>query len=550
MRGIWAVAKQTLAQCLRMKVAVAFIVLLAAILCALPFVVEGDGTLAGRIRTLLAYGTSATSVLLSLVTIFLAVGVVSSDVRRKQIYMVATKPLARWQYVVGRWLGVVLLDALLLAVAAAAIYATAQHMREAKAEPNDRQAVETEVFAARDRVQPEPLDIEDELTERLEKMAREGRYQEAVESLQSQKGIDEKQAQRELQAEVRKQILEEKQSARPGGSLRWDFSAIDVSKSESRASGEIRQAVKLSARREDRPGRLVLDLRAPPSFVGTLIYNGPVEVDGFDARVTGLGEDRFEARLVLDDALARRARKYEKGRSVRLLSESVVQLKYELTPLGSVPGREVHGTWIARRPGGAVTCIVPRDDPVRMASTLTLPASVVAPDGRTQVIYHNRSPASVLVRQEDLSILYRVGGFEWNYLRSVLLVMIRMMFLAAIGVFAGSFLSFAVGSVVCFAVLPFGVARDFLADAVTIPGQAGEGLGPLSRIGGVVFQVMRVLLPDLGSTSPTDALVDGMFISWLRVGSVAGWTLALRGALILAVACVIFHKRELARVQV
>ncbi|MGA2266255.1 MAG: hypothetical protein ABSH10_07485, partial [Phycisphaerae bacterium] len=61
MRRIWAVTRQTFAQCLRMKVAAAFIILLGVTLAILPVTMKGDGTLAGRIRTLLSYGCGMTA---------------------------------------------------------------------------------------------------------------------------------------------------------------------------------------------------------------------------------------------------------------------------------------------------------------------------------------------------------------------------------------------------------------------------------------------------------------------------------------------------------
>ena len=157
MRSIWTIARHTFSQCLRMKMAGLFIVLLLIALATMPFQMKGDGTLAGRIQTFLAYGTGITSVLLSLVTIFASVSTISSDLRGKQIFTVASKPLARWQYIVGRWLGVVLLVAMLLAVSATAIYGFAQYLRgrdDLLLNPQDRGAVETEVFAARRRVPP------------------------------------------------------------------------------------------------------------------------------------------------------------------------------------------------------------------------------------------------------------------------------------------------------------------------------------------------------------------------------------------------------------
>ncbi|MCK4277156.1 MAG: hypothetical protein KAX78_11610, partial [Phycisphaerae bacterium] len=96
MRSIWAVTRHTFAQCLRMKIAVMFIILLGVLLAVLPAVMEGDGTLAGKIRTFLAYGLSSTQMLLILVTIFVSTAVVSWDIRTKQIFTIATKPVSRW----------------------------------------------------------------------------------------------------------------------------------------------------------------------------------------------------------------------------------------------------------------------------------------------------------------------------------------------------------------------------------------------------------------------------------------------------------------------
>ena len=65
MRGLWTVARQTFAQALRMKVAGVFILLLAMALIALPFLMSGDGTLSGQIRTFLVYSMVVTAALLS-----------------------------------------------------------------------------------------------------------------------------------------------------------------------------------------------------------------------------------------------------------------------------------------------------------------------------------------------------------------------------------------------------------------------------------------------------------------------------------------------------
>jgi len=129
MRSFWAVARQTLMECLRTKVVAAFFALLVVCVLAMALTMEGDGTLQGRILTFLSYSVGMAQLLLGLVTIFLATGITSADIQRKYIFTVATKPLPRWQYVLGRWSGLGLLNVLLLAASLGAIYGLSQYLR-------------------------------------------------------------------------------------------------------------------------------------------------------------------------------------------------------------------------------------------------------------------------------------------------------------------------------------------------------------------------------------------------------------------------------------
>ncbi|MHC4754389.1 MAG: hypothetical protein ACYTBP_04525, partial [Planctomycetota bacterium] len=86
MRSIWAVAKNTLKQALRMRIAAVFIILLIVLLPAMGIRMTGDGTLKGRLQTFISYSLSLTSLLLCLLTIIVSIYSLSSDLRQKQIY--------------------------------------------------------------------------------------------------------------------------------------------------------------------------------------------------------------------------------------------------------------------------------------------------------------------------------------------------------------------------------------------------------------------------------------------------------------------------------
>ncbi|MHC4665531.1 MAG: hypothetical protein ACYS9T_06180, partial [Planctomycetota bacterium] len=122
MHSVWAVAINTIKQALRMKIAAVFIVLLIVLLPIMGFSMTGDGTLKGRLQTFVSYGLSLTSFLLCLLTIAVSIYSLTSDIVQRQIYTVLTKPIRRFQLLVGKLLGVILLDAALLVLFSAIIY--------------------------------------------------------------------------------------------------------------------------------------------------------------------------------------------------------------------------------------------------------------------------------------------------------------------------------------------------------------------------------------------------------------------------------------------
>ena len=130
MRRMWAVATNTIRQALRMKVAAIFVVLLLVLLPVMGFTATGDGTLKGRLQTFVSYGLSLTGLLLSLLTIIVAIYTVTSDIEHRQIYTVVTKPIRRYQIILGKVLGVIVLDVVLLVLFAGIVYGVTSWIAE------------------------------------------------------------------------------------------------------------------------------------------------------------------------------------------------------------------------------------------------------------------------------------------------------------------------------------------------------------------------------------------------------------------------------------
>ena len=166
MRRIWAVSTNTIRQALRMKVAAIFIVLLLVLLPAMGFSASGDGTLKGRLQTFVSYGLSLTSLLLSMLTIIVSIYAITSDIEHRQIYTVVTKPIRRYQIILGKVLGVIVLDIALLTLFAGIVYGvTILIPRFVNATDEERLAARNEFYTARASLVPPVIDVQKEVAE-------------------------------------------------------------------------------------------------------------------------------------------------------------------------------------------------------------------------------------------------------------------------------------------------------------------------------------------------------------------------------------------------
>ena len=123
MHSIWAVATNTIKQALRLKIAAVFIILLIVLLPVMGISTTGDYTLKGRLQTFVSYSLSLTNLLLCMLATIVSIYTVTNDIKQRQIYTVVTKPIRRYQLLLGKLLGVILINAALLALFSAIIYA-------------------------------------------------------------------------------------------------------------------------------------------------------------------------------------------------------------------------------------------------------------------------------------------------------------------------------------------------------------------------------------------------------------------------------------------
>ncbi len=470
LRRIWAVARTIIAEALRMKIALVLLIILLAVIPLGPFVWEGDGTLKGRVQTFLTYSNNLVLVMLSIMTVFVAVQSLSKEVEQRQIYTIATKPIPRWQFMLGKWIGICLLNAMLLAACGGSIYLFTLYMQGLPARWLDKQALEYEVLTARDGVYPPVPDFTDVVDRRFE------RFRKSPEA--PSEGISPQMA-RMVKADYYREERQKWRSVPPNGMKTWIFENI-------------------------RPGP---------------------ECD-------------------------------------------YIHVRYKMQATPPPPRMQVACVWLIGNPAREDFMPIPRSDSIDQWHYFPVSANAVSKDGTLKITFVNRHPADlnqavqryptrstvVFEEPDGLEVLYEVSTFETNFFKSMLLIFLWLMPLAAIGLFAGSFLSFPVGALLCSSVLIASALSGFVWESLywvrDRPNPAQDPLDYFSWIFKPFIMAIINGVPSLGRYNPIDLLADGRIITWWSVAEAFGIMVLVQGLIYLVLSVLIFTKRELAQVTV
>ena len=455
MRSVWAVARNTLAQALRMKVAVIVIVLLLVVLPLMSRIMVGDGKLQGKLQTFISYGISLMTMLLCILTIAVSTYTLSDDIKRKYIFLVVTKPISRFQIILGKLLGVIILDVGLLAVFSVVIYILVLLM------PRFLDAPQSEIIQAQNEFFTARLGLTDpEDEDKIEQRARE-----ALDKL-------------------------ERADQMPENMTRMDV-------------------------------------------LNQLI-----------------GHEKIKARSV--GIYGKKVWEFENVR-VRDPNDTLF-VRYKFSVTTPPPDDKVHGLWaigdnrqIEMAVGEWKTPIWPirRSDVIRTFAEIQAPAAVIADDGYVAVVFYNTDRNRTTVIPEDVELLFRAGSFTGNYIRAVLLIGVRLIFLAALGVSASTWLSFPVAFLLTIAVFCAGLINGFIIESFDL-------LGPtVGIIYSFTLRPLVWLLPKLdGPNNPTQFMVFGKLLTWQILVKACAIMIGLKAAVLTMLGMWIFSNREIAKTVV
>jgi len=480
-----AIARNVLAEAVRMKISLVFIVLLVFLLAGMPMLLDPDSLLRYRVQSFMQYSISGSFWVLALLTLFFSVGTVAFEQRDRIIWQTMSKPVKPWSYLLGKWLGVVTLNLVLLSVTSTGVFLFTEHLRNQPAvgesEPYinadgssrmtpDRETLENQVLVARRAVPPvypeiTPEDVAPIVQSRIEALiGREPEYRNKPQQL--------RQIAQEFETAELTSAFQRLRSIPSGGIKQFEFDGLLPARQ--RAQRELARGV-------------------PPSQVSPIVI-------------------RFKVHSLADNPSSLyRLEFFFADRSI--VNE---------TPLDVAQTIDV-SPFLISDDGRLVFNVVNGD------TSRSLP-----------------NPFSVRFGKKDFEALYTEGGYQANFARVIMLQWSKLAFLAAVGVTASTFLSFPIASMAALLVLIASETGGFLAESLAFFPISQDGhIVPLNLVIQIIAAPIARVFQPYAALQPTQNLVDGRVIPWSGM-LVASGVITLFSGVLLTLGWAIFRKRELA----
>src|SRR5437764_5077427 len=206
MQRLFAIAKLTWKAAFRFRLFWVMAALLLICVIGLPLLIKDDGTARGFTQILLTYTLSIITTLLGFSTLWLACGTLARDIEEAQMQMVAVKPIARWQIWLGKWLGLVALNAALLLVAGSSVFVLMK-WRASRLPPEQQRVLRNEIFVARASLKEATPDID-------------GMAEAEFKQIMSKQAVP-PEDQEKVRSQLRERVLAREQIVPPGYMRRW-----------------------------------------------------------------------------------------------------------------------------------------------------------------------------------------------------------------------------------------------------------------------------------------------------------------------------------------
>ncbi len=205
----------------------------------------------------------------------------------------------------------------------------------------------------------------------------------------------------------------------------------------------------------------------------------------------------------------------------------------------------VRGQWIASFPDRDAIWRQTQTFIPNTYQTFDIPGAAIAGARTLNLAFVNDDPAHatlVFDPKDGARALLPSGGFYVNYARAIMLLLMRLGFLAAMGVTAGALFSSPVALFMAVALLVMAQLAGYTAEFQSAPG--GVYL-IIDRIG----DALRFILRPLSTPPALDAVATGMRVESLWLWRVFGLQLLAYGGALAALGAGVLTRRELALPQ-
>lgn len=533
---VGAVVRTTIREGLRVKLVAGFAGLVLASIPIFWFTLKGDGTIKGELQMFVAYCLGFASFVLALLTIVFSCRSLATEIASRQIFGIVAKPIPRWQILAGKYIGVMGLNLLLVAIALAGVFAGVRMKlsrfkdklhNDLVAYAHLTPAQGHAAIAALDDVKGAggtgfdspiipvmaealgmtPLQIGDLLL-RLPEATRVNlrRYD-----------------------ELRRQVLIARAAVRPEipdltARIEEEFKArLERGEiSEFASPRQIRDQIRIELQKEY--------CAVPFGSEKTWTIKGPKPEKGRDF----LMSVRFK--LVSGGYM----NKYDKGG--QLLEEDTFLTVWGVGDRSNAPKRPPYlELW--------------QVFPANAFCEWEVPSESVGADGEVILTFYNEDPRRVEAIFEiptgGLEVLYRVGSFERNLVAAGLSILMVLACLTAFGVCASTFLSWPVGVLIVMTLYILWAVMPFVAESL---GTTSDYYDPSNittelRLRQAAVTALSWVL-SLGKIEPANQLVEGRAITGRLLWADFWQCVLAKGQLVMGIAVLIFRRRELASVVV
>jgi hypothetical protein len=567
--------------------------------------VKGDGTAEVLIQILITYTLSTVFFLLGAGTLWLSAGTMARDIEDSQMQMIATKPIARWQIWMGKWIGIMALNVTLLVMVGVAVFGVVEYRahRLTKEEYNRiKNQSDVQIFKSALKGRIYVLQTGEKKHDNPNGYVKAPKAQPMLgqlrgpflgtpEDLPIKKFIEENKAEPLLKSveELRREVagLEEKKlrkqvligrASMPLEDVLFAETPSIVVPLEKKYKLKIKNEVN-RLKKQEMANRKEAQRRIQASG-GT--FEVPQELSADEKAVF---RNRAELMLRIRMQVMEPGRGFQfqfaKPAGFDLPEDERLTLKFEFTDAREPTSSREYGIMYMYGPKSRPNVdIVPRQLTARNTHELSLHGHMVGTNNVLESIFSTdqtlcvtlvnashrigRNPEPAFLKfpfinemngeidHSKVQVMYRESGFAINFIRALGILLAWLGILAALGLFAAVFMSFPMAAFSCLAMLIVslctGVMKEVLDDGTIMNtytlGERDSSIVDWYAI--PAFKVMVTLISPMREYSPINSLAEGESVTWGELTKAYSFIWGISGWLLGLFSAIIFSRRQLA----